>query len=49
MVQGFRAMKLRGFNVSMPNKTEICQYLDKLSPAAQLVGASIPWSTTTAY
>ncbi len=32
-------MKLRGFNVSMPNKTEICQYLDKLSPAAQLVGA----------
>lgn len=39
MVQGFRAMKLRGFNVSMPNKTEICQYLDKLSPAAQLVGA----------
>ena len=39
VVQGFRAMKLRGFNVSMPNKTEICQYLDKLSPAAQLVGA----------
>ncbi|MCS6036291.1 shikimate dehydrogenase [Klebsiella pneumoniae subsp. pneumoniae] len=34
VVQGFRAMKLRGFNVSMPNKTEICQYLDKLSPAA---------------
>ncbi len=31
VVQGFRAMKLRGFNVSMPNKTEICQYLDKLS------------------
>ena len=23
----------------MPNKTEICQYLDKLSPAAELVGA----------
>ncbi len=39
VVQGFRAMKLRGYNVSMPNKTEICQYLDKLSPAAQLVGA----------
>ena len=39
VVQGFRALKLRGFNVSMPNKTEICQYLDKLSPAAQLVGA----------
>lgn len=39
VVQGFRALKLRGFNVSMPNKTEICQYLDNLSPAAQLVGA----------
>ena len=39
VVQGFRALKLRGFNVSMPNKTEICQYLDKLSPAAELVGA----------
>jgi hypothetical protein len=36
--RSFKA-KLRGFNVSMPNKTEICQYLDKLSPAAQLVGA----------
>lgn len=31
VVQGFRALKLRGCNVSMPNKTEICQYLDKLS------------------
>lgn len=39
VVQGFRALKLRGCNVSMPNKTEICQYLDKLSPAAELVGA----------
>ena len=36
VVQGFRALKLRGCNVSMPNKTEICQYLDKLSPAAEL-------------
>lgn len=39
VVQGFRALKLRGCNVSMPNKTEVCRYLDKLSPAAQLVGA----------
>lgn len=31
VVQGFRALKLRGCNVSMPNKTEICQYLDKLA------------------
>ncbi|WP_411704517.1 shikimate dehydrogenase [Edaphovirga cremea] len=39
VIQGFRALKLRGFNVSMPNKTKVCEYLDALSPAAQLVGA----------
>lgn len=38
-IKGFRAMSVRGWNVSMPNKTAICQYLDKLTPAAQLVGA----------
>lgn len=32
-------MNLRGCNVSMPNKTNIHKYLDKLSPAAELVGA----------
>jgi shikimate dehydrogenase len=34
-----RAMKVRGWNVSMPNKGPITQYLDKLSPASQIVGA----------
>ncbi len=38
-IKGFRAMKVRGSNVSMPNKTEVCKYLDKLSPAAQMCGA----------
>ena len=38
-VKGFRAMKVRGFNVSMPNKTVIHQYLDKLTPAAEMCGA----------
>jgi quinate/shikimate dehydrogenase len=38
-IQGFRALKLRGFNVSMPFKSQVCQYLDKLSPAAALIGA----------
>lgn len=38
-VKGFRAMKVRGWNVSMPNKTVIGQYLDHLSPAAELCGA----------
>lgn len=28
-----------GFNVTMPHKTHICQHLDELSPAAELMGA----------
>lgn len=39
VVTGFRALNLRGYNVSMPNKTVIHKYLDKLSPAAELIGA----------
>ncbi|QEH67969.1 shikimate dehydrogenase [Cellulosilyticum sp. ST5] len=38
-VNGFRAMNVRGWNVSMPNKVAIMQYLDKLSPAAEMCGA----------
>ena len=38
-IRGFRAMKLVGANVSMPNKTVVGKYLDKLSPAAELCGA----------
>jgi shikimate dehydrogenase len=38
-VKGIRALKLVGANVSMPNKTVVGKYLDKLSPAAELVGA----------
>lgn len=38
-VKGFKAMGVRGWNVSMPNKTIIGEYLDHLSPAAQLCGA----------
>lgn len=38
-VKGFRAMNVRGYNVSMPNKTVIHNYLDKLSPAAEMCGA----------
>ena len=32
-------MKVRGSNVSMPNKTVVHKYLDKLSDAAQMCGA----------
>ncbi len=38
-IAGMRAMGLRGANVSMPNKTLVPEYLDKLSPAAELCGA----------
>ena len=38
-VKGLRALKLVGSNVSMPNKTVVGQYLDHLSPAAELCGA----------
>ena len=38
-VKGLRALKMVGSNVSMPNKTVVGQYLDKLSPAAELCGA----------
>lgn len=38
-IKGFRAMKVRGSNVSMPNKTIVHKYLDKLSEAAELCGA----------
>lgn len=39
VVTGMRALNLRGFNVSMPNKTKILPLLDELSPAAQFIGA----------
>ncbi len=38
-IQGFRAMNVRGSNVSMPNKTVVHKYLDEVSEAAKLCGA----------
>ncbi len=38
-VSGLKAMGARGFNVSMPYKTAIIDYLDELSPAAKLCQA----------
>ena len=38
-IKGLRAMKFVGSNVSMPNKTVVGKYLDKLSPASQMTGA----------
>lgn len=38
-VKGMRALGMRGSAVSMPNKQLVCQYLDKLTPAVELIGA----------
>lgn len=38
-IRSIRALKMRGSNVSMPNKTVVHKYLDRLSPAAELTGA----------
>lgn len=38
-VRGLRALKIKGCNVSMPNKTVIHKYLDNISPAAEMCGA----------
>jgi shikimate dehydrogenase len=39
VITGFRGLNLRGFNVSMPNKTKILPYLDEVTPAARFIGA----------
>ena len=38
-VRGLKALGIQGFNVSMPYKRRIMDYLDEISPAAQLSGA----------
>ena len=38
-IKGLRALKMRGSNVSMPNKTVVHKYLDELSPVAKMCGA----------
>ena len=38
-VDALRALNAGGFNVTMPCKTEVARLVDRLSPAAELVGA----------
>lgn len=38
-LQGLRALQVKGFNLTMPNKNKVLEYLDELSPAARLIGA----------
>ena len=38
-VEGLRALKVRGYNVTMPNKNIMATLCDNLSPAAEIIGA----------
>ncbi len=38
-VKALRLMKVGGFNITMPCKTAVCEYLDELTPAVKLIGA----------
>ncbi len=38
-IAAMRALHIRGGNLSMPNKIAVMQYLDRLSPEAQMCGA----------
>lgn len=38
-VDGLRTLNVRGFNVTMPNKNIMASLCDKLSPAAEIIGA----------
>ncbi len=37
-VDGLRAMKVRGFNLTMPHKKAICSLCDSLSPVSEILG-----------
>ena len=38
-IKALRTLKVGGFNVTMPDKTAVTQYLDNITPAAKLIGA----------
>lgn len=38
-VAAIRTLNFGGFNITMPDKAEVCKYLDDISPAAKLIGA----------
>lgn len=39
VVEGLRAMDVRGFNLTMPDKNLMCSLCDRLSPASEISGA----------
>ena len=38
-IAAMRLFRMKGGNVTMPDKTEAAKYMDELSPAAQIIGA----------
>ena len=38
-IDGIKAMKFRGINLTIPHKVEVLKYLDELSEAAEIIGA----------
>lgn len=38
-IDAIRAFHVKGFNVTMPNKTAVMEYLDEITPSAKLIGA----------
>ncbi len=38
-MKGLKAFNMRGINTTIPHKEKVIKYLDKLSPAAELIGA----------
>ncbi len=38
-VSGLKAIGVRGFNLTMPHKNAMCRLCDRLSPAAEIIGA----------
>ena len=38
-MRGMRAVGMRGVNLTMPHKIKVMQYLDEISPAAEIIGA----------
>jgi shikimate dehydrogenase len=38
-IDAMKLFRMRGGNVTMPDKTEAAKYMDELSPAAQIIGA----------
>ncbi|OKH18329.1 shikimate dehydrogenase [[Limnothrix rosea] IAM M-220] len=49
-LDGFKAIDLKGFSITIPHKQAIMQYLEAIAPEAQMVGAiNTVWQTETGW